>query len=195
MLEQLLPPPIAAVERYNDEQPAELWREDERFLGLVDLVTPLECAENDESNKLVQDKGFAHEESFLESLRAKGFRITEIAQHLPAEEAARATLEALADGPDIIFQAAFLSPPFYGRADFLRRVEGRSRFGDWQYEVMDTKLARSVKAKFVIQLCFYSDLLAGAQGVAFALLAALDDLQHPAVRAHKPIHSRTNRNL
>lgn len=132
-------------------------------LGLVDLVTPLQRAESDESNKLIQDKGFAHEKSFLESLRAKGLRITEISQHLSAEAAAKATLEALAAGPDIIFQAAFLSPPFYGRADFLRRVEGRSRFGDWQYEVMDTKLARSVKAKFVIQLCFYSDLLAQAQ--------------------------------
>jgi predicted RecB family nuclease len=132
-------------------------------LGLVDLITPLQRAESDESNKLIQDKGYAHEELFLESLRAKGLRITEIPQHLPAEAAARATLEALAADPDIIFQAAFLSPPFYGRADFLRRIEGRSRFGDWQYEVMDTKLARSVKAKFVIQLCFYSDLLAEAQ--------------------------------
>ncbi|SER85717.1 4'-phosphopantetheinyl transferase EntD (siderophore biosynthesis) [Lentzea xinjiangensis] len=33
MLEQLLPPPIAAVERYDDEQPADLFPEEEELLG------------------------------------------------------------------------------------------------------------------------------------------------------------------
>ncbi len=33
MLEQLLPPPIAAVERYDDEQPVELFPEEEALLG------------------------------------------------------------------------------------------------------------------------------------------------------------------
>lgn len=33
MLEQLLPPPIAAVERYDDEQPVELYPEEEALLG------------------------------------------------------------------------------------------------------------------------------------------------------------------
>ncbi|MFI6093989.1 4'-phosphopantetheinyl transferase [Lentzea sp. NPDC051213] len=33
MLEKLLPPPIAAVERYNDEQPVELFPEEEALLG------------------------------------------------------------------------------------------------------------------------------------------------------------------
>lgn len=133
-------------------------------LGLLDLVTPLERAESDEASKLIQDKGFAHEGAFLDTLKERGVRVAEIAHQLPAEAAARATLEAMKGGHDIIFQAAFLAAPFFGRADFLRRIDGRSRFGQWQYEVMDTKLARNVKAKFVTQLCFYSDLLADAQG-------------------------------
>ena len=33
MLDQVLPPPIAAVERYDDEQPAELFPEEEALLG------------------------------------------------------------------------------------------------------------------------------------------------------------------
>lgn len=33
MLEQLLPPPVAAVERYDDEQPVELFPEEEALLG------------------------------------------------------------------------------------------------------------------------------------------------------------------
>jgi predicted RecB family nuclease len=64
------------------------------------------------------------------------------------------------------FQATFLYGNLYGRADFLRRVEQPSRLGAFSYEVLDTKLARSPKAKFVAQLAFYSDLLADAQGVA-----------------------------
>ena len=39
-----------------------------------------------------------------------------------------------------------------------------SALGDWSYEVADTKLAKSAKAKFLIQLAFYSELLAGEQG-------------------------------
>src|SRR5438874_1378549 len=69
------------------------------------------------------------------------------------------TLAAMREGHDIIFQAGFFAPPFFGKADFLRRVEKRSRLGDWSYEAVDTKLARTAKAKFLIQLGLYSDLL------------------------------------
>lgn len=37
-------------------------------------------------------------------------------------------------------------------------------FGDYSYEVIDTKLARQAKPAFVVQLCLYSDLLARLQG-------------------------------
>jgi hypothetical protein len=38
----------------------------------------------------------------------------------------------------------------FGRADFLKRVERPSKLGSFSYEVQDTKLARSPKAKFVV---------------------------------------------
>ena len=66
---------------------------------------------------------------------------------------------------NVIYQAAFLAGQWYGRADFLRRVEKPSALGDWSYEVVETKLARSTKARAIIQLCFYSDLVAEIQGV------------------------------
>lgn len=65
----------------------------------------------------------------------------------------------------MIYQAALRDGQFIGHADFLRRVEGRSALGDWRYEVLDTKLALKTKAKFLIQLACYSDLVAAAQGV------------------------------
>ena len=49
-------------------------------------------------------------------------RIAEIDGARNPELLAAQTLAAMREGPDIIFQAAFLSPPFYGRADFLRRM-------------------------------------------------------------------------
>jgi predicted RecB family nuclease len=134
-------------------------------LALTDLVTPLPHAEDDESAVLLQDKGFAHESAFLASLKAKGLRVAEIQAKGEPEDLARDTEKAMEEGYDVIFQATFLSGPLYGRADFLRRVELPSKLGAHSYEVLDTKLARSAKATFVVQLCFYSALLADAQGI------------------------------
>ncbi len=134
-------------------------------LALLDLVTPLPRAEDDETAVLVQQKGFAHEADFLAALKAQGLRVAEIQAEGAPGDLARETEKAMREGYDVIFQATFLSGPLYGRADFLRRVERPSKLGAHSYEVLDTKLARSAKAKFVVQLCFYSDLLAEAQGV------------------------------
>src|SRR5262249_34433585 len=38
-------------------------------------------------------------------------------------------------------------------------------FGPWSYEVYDTKLALETRGGSVLQLCLYSDLLAGIQGM------------------------------
>ena len=134
-------------------------------LSLNDLIEKLPRAEDDESLELIQNKGYAHESGFLASLKAKGSRIVEIDDGHKPEMLAAHTLAAMREGPDVIFQAAFLAPPFFGKADFLRRVERPSKLGAWSYEAIDTKLARTPKAKFVLQLALYSDLLGSAQGL------------------------------
>ena len=53
-----------------------------------------------------------------------------------------------------------------GFADFLIKVDKPSDLGNYSYEVSDTKLSRKAKAKFLVQLSFYSKLLAAVQGVA-----------------------------
>jgi len=137
-------------------------------LALQDLAAPLARAEDDESLQLIQDKGFAHERGYLESLRARGLRVVSLPEKGDPAELAAQTERAMREGHDVIFQAALMSAPeagpFFGRADFLRRVEEPSALGAWRYEPADTKLARTPKAKFLIQLCFYSDLLAQVQG-------------------------------
>ena len=105
----------------------------------------------------------------LERLRLSGKRIVEIEkeglttpERLRAAEAA--TLAAMRDGADVIFQATFFDGRWRGHADFLYRVERPSGLGGWSYDIADTKLARGVKASAILQMCVYADLLERLQG-------------------------------
>lgn len=133
-------------------------------LDLVDLETPLQRAENEEEAALYQNKGYAHEQSYLEHLKASVSSFADISGKSADNDGAfAATLDAMRSGTDIIYQAVLMEGRFIGHADFLKKVAGRSSLGDFGYEVIDTKLARSPKAKFIVQLCFYSELLAVPQ--------------------------------
>jgi uncharacterized protein len=131
-------------------------------LDLINLDTPLPRAEDDEQAKLIQRKGFEHEESYLDRLSKTGTEVAQI-ESRDTQSAAEATRRAMEERAPVIYQACFRSPEFVGYVDFLRRVDIPSTLGDYSYEVVDTKLARSPKAKFIIQLCLYSDLLAETQ--------------------------------
>lgn len=110
--------------------------------------------------------GLAHEADYLRQLAdEQKLQIARIATDLSWNDAAAATVDAMRDGAEVIYQATFLSDQWYGRADFLTRVDTPSALGPWSYEVVETKLARSTKARAIIQLCFYSDLLTEIQGV------------------------------
>jgi predicted RecB family nuclease len=114
---------------------------------------------------LLQERGFAHERAFLAYLRAAGLEVAE-----PDEEGGRLAperaLEAMRAGAGAIVQAELGRGRWAGRADVLLRVEESSSLGPWSYEVADTKLAQETRAGTVLQLCLYSELLAGLQGRA-----------------------------
>jgi predicted RecB family nuclease len=95
--------------------------------------------------------------------------------------AAAATIEAMKAGAPMIYQAAFLHDGWVGYADFVERVEQPSTLGDWSYEVADAKLARSVRASALVQLCEYSEHLARIQGVAPQRIHVItgDGVRHP----------------
>lgn len=134
-------------------------------LDLINMDTPLERAAPDEQVELIQDKGFAHEATYLDSLRAGGGRLIELSSAGSFAANLAATQLAMTEGAEIIFQAALSHGAFMGYADFLRRVETPSKLGVWSYEVIDTKLAHRPKPKFMIQLAHYSELLASAQSI------------------------------
>ncbi len=119
----------------------------------------------DPALELLQERGFAHERAFLQHLRAQGLGVVEPegeAGRLPLQRA----LQAMRAGAEVIVQAELGSGRWLGRADLLLRVEEGSDLGSWSYEVADTKLAQETRAGTVLQLCLYSELLAGLQGRA-----------------------------
>ena len=133
-----------------------------------DKALKAQRTEPDEHTELLFKHGNEFEAAYLADLTREvqnaGGTVVEIAKHLrnPGKSAA-APLEALRSGADLISQATFLDGDLVGHADFLRKVPRPSALGDYSYEVIDTKLGRSPKASYVLQLAFYGDLLARVQ--------------------------------
>ena len=121
--------------------------------------------EDSEDAALLQKQGDAHEAAHLARLGAAGRGIVEIARGDLVQNAAT-TRAALAAGPEVVFQGAFLSGNWGGWSDFLERVERPSALGASSYEVANTKLKRRPHPKHVLQLVLYSDLLTEIQGIA-----------------------------
>ena len=112
--------------------------------------------------------GRRHEEEILRGLAPHkvGFDRNDVPGSLAR------TIEALEDGLPRVSIAGLAETDAGGRllrlgiADLLERVPGRSRFGDFHYEVVEIKKASKVKSPYRMQVAFYSDLLAHMQGVA-----------------------------
>jgi uncharacterized protein len=135
---------VTWFDRYDKERPGEL------------------VAEEDSADKqLIQTTGEKHECEVLQQLIAEGRDVADLSG---ATDSFEATLRAMNEGRGIVYQARLEYGNFAGYADFLIRVEGISELGSWHYEVWDTKLARSLKPYFAVQLCCYAEMLEAVQG-------------------------------
>ncbi|WP_298628045.1 TM0106 family RecB-like putative nuclease [uncultured Legionella sp.] len=112
--------------------------------------------EQDALGEVLQGLGNQHELEILNGFQEQGLTIAHI-QH--ASEPFNETLAAMQWGVDVIYQARLELAPFQGYADFLVKTEGASRLGTYHYELYDTKLAKSAKPSFLIQLCCYAEML------------------------------------
>ena len=126
--------------------------------------------------KLIQ-RGEDHEQHVLEGFCESGWSVAEISTDASMSDAekARATREALDSGVDVVYQGVLLvdtgETALFGRPDFLVRAERLTSETDGDdhspgYEIVDAKLARSAKARAVLQCVFYSHLLAQLQGTS-----------------------------
>ncbi|MEP7153950.1 MAG: TM0106 family RecB-like putative nuclease, partial [Nitrospira sp.] len=114
--------------------------------------------EQTDDEQLIAQSGDQHERAVLQEFHSSETQVVEIPRenfHLASHE----TLSAMAAQVPIIYQAALEAGPFFGFTDFL--LLGASG----RYQVWDTKLARSPKPYYALQLCCYSEMLAAVAGV------------------------------
>jgi len=146
------------------------WLERERAFGR--LPEGIAAGEAGEDSGLVSAKGDEHERTFLADLEqevlAAGEQFVRIPGHgskVARVDRERMTIDAMRSGAKYVVQAAMSSEGWGGVADLLERVDRPSALGAFSYEVVDIKLARSVKPSHVLQLCTYSALLEALQGL------------------------------
>jgi uncharacterized protein len=113
---------------------------------------------------MLQERGMDFEAKHLQQLREEGMEVIEISNEDPHAE--KKTIEAMASGADVIYQARLKEEgKWSGWADFLMKVKRPSNLGDWSYEVWDTKLANETKAGTILQIGLYSECVAQIQGI------------------------------
>ncbi|HPH70182.1 MAG TPA: hypothetical protein PLF40_30740, partial [Kofleriaceae bacterium] len=120
---------------------------------------------DDPALALLQQRGLEHEAAYVAALTALGLRVERVyADGMANQTAHDATIAAMRAGIDVIVQARLLLGDQGGTLDILRRVETPSALGAWSYEVYDTKLARSAQLGAVMQVAYYSAMVAIVQG-------------------------------
>ena len=111
-----------------------------------------------EQADLIKRKGDEHERAYLAKLRADGLTVHEIEfDGQDWEDAQARTVAAIQKGFDVVYQGVFAHDRWRGVADFLFRQPGGT------YEALDTKLARTTKPAYILQLLFYNEQLARVQ--------------------------------
>lgn len=109
--------------------------------------------EESEDQILIAQTGDQHERIVLNEFKSSVESLVEIPKGQPVV-ARTMTLSAIRSKAPIIYQAALESGQFAGFTDFLMLDKSGT------YEVWDTKLARSPKPYYAVQLCCYSEMLA-----------------------------------
>lgn len=126
---------------------------DRYYLENPKVVAP---DEETEDQKLIAETGNEHERAMLEEFKAAA-KVVEIPKD-DFETAAEETSAAVKSRAQIIYQAALEGDRFAGFADFVILDDSD------RYQIWDTKLARSPKPYYAIQLCCYSEMFAASTG-------------------------------
>ena len=104
---------------------------------------------HDPSLDVLIKRGQEHEAAYVEFLAKNGLKVVNL-NGQPIER----VVEVMKQGVDVLVQAMLQDGQWMGYADILLKVPGKSKFGNWSYEVQDTKLAQNTRAATILQLCF-----------------------------------------
>jgi predicted RecB family nuclease len=142
--------------------------------------------EEDVMLKTLQQKGYAHEDDFLDELREKKKSVVAVKRADP-DTMLEKTRIAMADGAEVIAQAYLTLENFGGLADFLIKIPGESKLGNYHYEIWDAKLSKKIKPYFAVQLCCYAEMLMLEQGIRpenVAVVLGDNKIKHLKVREY-----------
>ena len=126
-----------------------------------------EIKKNEEkiNTKLWREMGFKHETKHFKLFKNKFKKTIIISKDLDEKSRFNKTKKAMQNGYDLIYHAYLIDDDFRGEADFLIKTkELKSKvFGDYSYEVYDTKISRNLRPRHVTQITAYSYMLGKIQ--------------------------------
>src|SRR3989454_2488912 len=137
-------------------------RQAEQKVGRTSPDFPFTPDEADAGQELVTRQGAQHEAAVLAVLRA---RLGDCEEIPSGDHSVEQTLAAMRKGRRLIYQGHRTAGEWHGYPDFLVRTDSPSELGAWAYWPVDSKLARSAKPYFLIQLSAYAEFLQHAQGL------------------------------
>jgi uncharacterized protein len=131
-----------------------------------------------EDMKLIAESGITHEAVILQQWKTKEPALVEIHDR-DLEIANQRTLEAIVQKAPVIYQGALRHGDFAGFTDFLELDSSSGTYLLW-----DTKVARSIKPYYAVQLCCYAEMLSHTPGTSmpefFGII--LGTLERPQLR-------------
>ena len=133
-----------------------------------DEILNLKKSERTIAENLRLEKGLIHEKDYFNELSKKYKKIKNIKKlkDLSKEEKIKETIQALKNGYELVYGGWLASGNWRGELDFLEiNKTVKSNFGDWSYEITDTKNTSKVKKDHIYQISLYSFLLKEAQGI------------------------------
>lgn len=127
----------------------------------------LQKIENSKNDQLRFEKGDEHEKKYFDELKKKFKNVIDIKSlDITKEEKINHSIQAMVDGYDVIHGGYLSRGPWRGEFDFLIKTQSKkSKFGDYSYEVIDTKHTNKPKPDHIIQLGMYTYMLESVQEV------------------------------
>ncbi len=137
------------------------------FNDIYEKKLKLKKIELSKNDKLRLEKGNDHEKNYLKELKKKYKKVIDIKNSdLSKEEKISKTIQSMKEGWEVIHGGYLKRDKWRGEFDFLIINKNlKSKFGNYSYEVIDTKNSNKPKPDHIIQLGMYTYMLEGTQGV------------------------------
>jgi predicted RecB family nuclease len=131
---------------------------------------PDERGEYSDFVQMLWERGVRIEGEIVEKIQNQ--RALVAVNGVASEELFLKTVQLMKEGAPLVYQGVLINGDHVGRPDLLEKIDGRSKFGNWEYVPCDIKSGRAtadrdggdIKQHYANQILFYCDLLEAIQG-------------------------------